>query len=918
MSRRRLTCAIPLLLLAGCSNRGPTTLGDLPSPPPRPVAASTLDAKRDDAIRGYEAYLATAQDPRLRAEALRRLADLRLEDSEAHAADDAAASADAVAAIELYRQRLRDFPAAADNDHVRYQLARAYENLGRREEALAVLDRLVDAHPNSELIAEAQFRRGEMLFVAQDYLAAEQAYRAVIEHGSDGAFYATALYKRGWSVFKQADYPRAVDDFMAVLDLDEAGDDTAPRPETDAGADALRATGLAFSYLDGPDSLADYYRSRGHDRHQDRIYQALGELYLEKERHSDAAKTFEAFVAAAQTHTRAPLFQLRAIEIYQQAGYSDEVLEGKRRFVRLYRLNAPYWANRQPTEHPEVVEPLEATLRDLAHHYHAVAQKSRKAADYDTAEDWYRQYLADFNDRPGAQEMRFLFAELLFERGDYAHAAEQYEHAAYDYGFGGRAAEAGYAALLAYDAHGKKLQGEQATNWEALSLMSAQRFATSFPDHAQAAPALTRAAERLFARGDGAAAQRAAESLLSVVPATTPAQRLTAWTIVGHTSFDQADYLKAEKAYQESLASPALKSEQRPALRERLAATIYQQAEQARIRGEMDLAVEEFLRVGKAVPESTIRATAEYDAAALLMQLKKWPQAIAVLQAFRQSYPKHQLQPDVTQKLAVAYLEDGRQADAAREFNRIADESPDPAVRREALLRSAELFAAAAAPASAAAALEQYLTQFPTPVAPAMEARQQLIAHYQALGDTGSVRRTRQAIIDADRAAGAERSDRTRYLAAHASLALAQEALVDYRAIRLVEPIAKTLPQKKSAMKAALDAYGNAAEYGVADVATAATFAIADVYADFGRALLQSDRPKNLDDEALEQYELMLEEEAYPFEEKAISLHELNAGRAAKGVYDKWVRKSYGALAKLMPARYAKTERKGDVADKLR
>ncbi len=37
------------------------------------------------------------------------------------------------------------------------------------------------------------------------------------------------------------------------------------------------------------------------------------------------------------------------------------------------------------------------------------------------------------------------------------------------------------------------------------------------------------------------------------------------------------------------------------------------------------------------------------------------------------------------------------------------------------------------------------------------------------------------------------------------------------------------------------------------------------------------------------------------------------AARTADGVYDEWVRRSFAALAKLMPARYAKTERSENV-----
>ncbi|MCS6946781.1 MAG: tetratricopeptide repeat protein, partial [Steroidobacteraceae bacterium] len=71
---------------------------------------------------------------------------------------------------------------------------------------------------------------------------------------------------------------------------------------------------------------------------------------------------------------------------------------------------------------------------------------------------------------------------------------------------------------------------------------------------------------------------------------------------------------------------------------------------------------------------------------------------------------------------------------------------------------------------------------------------------------------------------------------------------------------------------------------------------------------LASERPKKLDKDALEQYDLLLEEQAFPFEEQAIELHEANAARAREGWYDAGVRASFAALAELKPARYAKSE----------
>ena len=89
---------------------------------------------------------------------------------------------------------------------------------------------------------------------------------------------------------------------------------------------------------------------------------------------------------------------------------------------------------------------------------------------------------------------------------------------------------------------------------------------------------------------------------------------------------------------------------------------------------------------------------------------------------------------------------------------------------------------------------------------------------------------------------------------------------------------------------------------------TAATYEIAELYNGLSRDLFDSERPPELTAAELAQYDILLEEQAFPFEEEAIDVHEVNAQRTADGVYDEWIRASLAALADLLPVRYAKTE----------
>jgi hypothetical protein len=89
---------------------------------------------------------------------------------------------------------------------------------------------------------------------------------------------------------------------------------------------------------------------------------------------------------------------------------------------------------------------------------------------------------------------------------------------------------------------------------------------------------------------------------------------------------------------------------------------------------------------------------------------------------------------------------------------------------------------------------------------------------------------------------------------------------------------------------------------------TQANFMLGDIYASLSEELMASPRPPGLDALELEQYEMLLEEQAYPFEEKAIDIHESNARRSWNGNYDQWVDSSIESLSRLLPARYGKSE----------
>jgi len=937
-----------LLMLSAClpfQGQQVRTLDDLDESRIVVNPDSTLETDHRQALNRYQDFLAVEPGAPLEREAMRRVADLQFEiDNAAHTGQSTedkpkqdkssegspetdrsvmhdGAPDDPEAAIVLYRDLLDTYPNQEGNDQVLYQLARAYDDSGRQDDAYATLGHLISDYSESPFVAEAHFRRAELDFLRGDYALAEPAYDGVLSFGKQTRFYQQSRYKLGWSLFKQESYDPALAVFFAILDDKLEGSDATTMladlslSEKELVDETLDVVSLSFSYLGGEDAINDYFSTHRDVRYEGQVYTTLADLYLEKERYFDAARIFQSFSDHHPQDSRAPSFLTRAIETFRQGRFKAQALDAMIAFAQAYDLDRPYWRNYSPSTQPESINELREILDALARHHHALAQKSDSPADYDQAIDWYHRYLTDFSDEPKSMELHYLSAEALFEARRYGEAAVAYERTAYNYPSHPWDRRAAKAAIVAFDRQKGLVQGPDQALWHLRSLASRLRLADRFPRHLQAAPAMARAAQDYFKLGEYEPAMVVAQRLLLMKPQAATALRQSAWLVIGHIGFDQAAYADAEKAYREALALMSSQDKIRPDIVERLASSIYQQGDDLRSAGDLAGASNHFLRIAVAAPSSAIVAAAEYDAAAALITLKQWPRAVAVLEAFRGRFPKHKLQDEVSVKLATAYLENGQGLEAAREFEHLGAIQGEPSLRQEALWRSAELYEESGRPSRAARVYKHYIQAFPNDFTQGMEARQRLAKLNLTVGNTGRYLFWLRDVIKVDKQAGPSRSDRSKTLAAQASLILAQSSQKQFDKVKLKLPLKKSLKAKKQRMEKALAAYQQAADYGIAEVSTAATYGMAEIYRAFGRALMSSQRPKGLSAEELEEYDLLLEEQAYPFEEDAIAIHEDNSRHASEGLYDRWVKDSYKVLAEMLPIRYVKPERSEEFLD---
>ena len=160
------------------------------------------------------------------------------------------------------------------------------------------------------------------------------------------------------------------------------------------------------------------------------------------------------------------------------------------------------------------------------------------------------------------------------------------------------------------------------------------------------------------------------------------------------------------------------------------------------------------------------------------------------------------------------------------------------------------------------------------------------------------------------RCGGRRRANKSHaHLAARSALVLAEQLYEQFARCKLVQPFESSLQEKQRRMDAAIE---------VARRARRLPGRRSDRSGDVlhGRGVLRlqpladrigaPDRPARL--RICRNTSSRWRKTAFPFEEKAIGVHEKNLELIRSGIYNAWIEKSLAKLAQLMPARYAKSE----------
>ncbi|MGQ9427013.1 tetratricopeptide repeat protein [Gilvimarinus sp. F26214L] len=941
-----------LVALASCSSQKPKTLGGLRYEPEPEIASDTQSsgapASHGEVRTEYEELLDLVDDENLKEQIERRIAHVYMLEGEQEQVEAEPGRSYYLDAIKSYRDILEKYPNSPDNAEILYQLAKAYDMEGDQDEALKMLRELTTRHPDYKNIAEANFRKGDILFNHGAYREAEQAYQIVTTH-EESSFNLNAHYMLGWSRYKQLRFGPALDNFVHVLnEIWKPGLELSDlsKPDKSLVQDTLHAVSLSLDKQAGAATIQSIDELK--DQHYVwQVYDNLGTYYLDKELYEASAESYRQFVTHYPDQDITPILHRKMIDTYMEGSFPRQAFVEKEKFVDAYGIYSSY-ARRRGGAVESIQDTMEEYLDELARNYHARGQELHKEIAELTSDErqrpqpdkveeldeealtalnkaayFYKQFIDTFPGHEKLDELLFFRAEALFAAGRFEESIPDYERVAYDPQTPSAdqyAADAGYAAIVSYEQHLESLEPDSrdSTLWRGRAVESMLRFAERYHQDQRSPSVLTNAAEYLFSLELYERALEIARALIDNNPELDRQVKKTAYGITAHSLFKLERFAEAAKDYQQqrTLVNPGSKEHRQ--ITERLASAVYKHSEGMIAEEDKAGAVEQLLTLKELTPDSPVRITAQYDAATLLLELQQWSRAIGELRELIALYPEHELATEFPRKLAFAYEKNEDWQLAAKAYAALSELDPDPELRREALYLSGTMYEKDADYNTAIVQLRDYAHTYPDPFSTNMEARYKLTQNYARINDTQKRLFWLQKLVEGHRDAGDNATERSQYLAAWANAEYGDYYAAEFKRHNLYLPLDRSLPAKNEQLEKATSRYQMAADSGLLEFVTMSSYKIAELYQTLADELRGSPRPPGLGDEDRKLYQQILAEQSQPFDEIAMELHRSNIEHAWDGEFNQWIDQSFAMMRELDPRRFAKTELIVSYGDEIR
>ncbi len=797
------------------------------------------------------------------------------------------------AAIQAYTRVIEHFPGHPLTEDALYGIAYCYTEQGDPDQAADGYARLIQAFPETRYSVEINMRLGEYYFTMEDLTRAITHYQQVIAAG--GPEYAEkALYKQGWCYYNLDRYEEAKDSFFAVLDLNKTGKITVDS----LANESMEIIARSYTESGGTPALVRRIRVKPADPYLSRILYKLADLYRERSFFPEAIGTFRTYIQLYPSGSSMPEVLKHMRETYHIRGDTLASLELSEIFGQHIGPGTPWYGQATEGQQKQARSLILTNLETAAIRRRARSQAAGRESELKLA----LKDLTAYEEIAGVESpcrIKYLKGMILAEMDRF----EDTVHVLNALATEKSCSELAERAILAstdyqinlYDKSGKVDLPLFENTVNILSNLS--------PDNTVTPRAILVLGEITLNNN----ALREARAHFSLLIRRYPAapESVRARLLIARTFFKEANYRQAAAWFRESWRKSKGDATGEEARRLHVY-SLFKYAEELSTKNNTTEAAERFEAIHRQFPDSDVAQVSLYNAGKLYRSIGLERKATSLFETLAATYTDSEFASEALQ-MSVLILE------ALGDPIRAADDSMVLAARshgeekKTALLKAAQLYSEGKAPQQAAASRSAYIEEFPEPIE---ELSRQLFWLGRDLEDVedqkgATAAYTRNVTLQKT---APENLVLTTF-AARSQLRIAEKSFAHYEDFHIAPPLDDTVVQKREMLQTVIRDFVAAGNYRTLDVITASNYFIGRALELFKEDILSSPKPEGLTPPELDEYELLLQETAFPFEAKALDAYRVNIQRAVKlELLDPWIEKTYQRMAELAPWSYLRSE----------
>lgn len=337
-------------------------------------------------------------------------------------------------------QRYKNY---ARNDEVLFFLGHNSFNLGETSKGLVAFEKLIKDYPKSRFVPDTYIVFGQYYFnnsqgKTEQLKKALDAFQKAAAYPDNQAF-AYALYMQGWCHYNLGEFAQAKEQFKSVILYGElagrkAVEGEKGRPDARIGLIREAMNDFVRAYARGGgtpgDAKMEFARVSKKEEERFNMLKQLANFYYQEGSDREAAVAFDLLIQERPLSPEAPGFQGKIVDCVMRAGNKPMTVAQVRKLVKILtqvEASGTITEAKDKIALSEARDLAERTISNLAVNWHKEGSKTRNEETFQFANDVYADYMTLFPDSKKAYELRFFWAELLFDLlHNHAKAAEQY------------------------------------------------------------------------------------------------------------------------------------------------------------------------------------------------------------------------------------------------------------------------------------------------------------------------------------------------------------------------------------------------------------------------------------------------------------------------------------------------------------